>query len=101
MNIIKPLFSNYSYFYSNAAHVNDPTLEKMITDYLSEPLETVRIAIIKNISEYPAIELYPHAFGFHSNWRSVHAADLYDVTYNVAGAFWVYPIKRNLTWSPW
>jgi ABC-type transport system substrate-binding protein len=99
MNIIKPLFSNTSIF-SNAAQVNDPILEKMITDYLSETLEPVRITIIKNISEYLATELYPHVFGYHTKTRSVHAADLYDVAYNVAGAFWAYPIKRNLTWSP-
>ncbi len=99
MNIITPIFSNTS-IYSNAAQVNDPILEKMITDYLSETLEAVRIATIKNITEYLATELYPHAFGYHPRIRICHAVDLYGVAYNVAGVFWAYPIKRNLTWAP-
>jgi peptide/nickel transport system substrate-binding protein len=97
MNMIQPLLSNSSV--SNSAQVNDPWLESKIVDYYAEPLEANRILIVKEIGLYLADTLYPHAFGYHPQTRSVHAADLYDIAYNVAGIFWAYPVKRNLTWS--
>ncbi len=99
MNMIYPLFSNVSSV--NSAQVNDPYLQNMINTYMVEPSENIRVEIVKNISMYIATELYPHVFGYHSKTRSIHAADLYDVPYNVAGVFWAYPIKRNLNWDPW
>jgi ABC-type transport system substrate-binding protein len=98
MNMIQPLLSNNSV--SNSAQVNDPWLEAQIVDYYAEPIEANRILIVKAISLYLATVLYPHAFGFHSRTRAVHAADLYNVAYNVAGNWWAYPIKRNLSWTP-
>jgi peptide/nickel transport system substrate-binding protein len=99
MNMIYPLLSNDSV--SNSAQVNDSHLQSLIEAYMSEPVENIRIELIKEISIYLVTELYPHVFGYHYQTISVHAADLNNVAYNVAGAFWAYPIKRNLTWSPW
>ncbi len=98
ISMIQPLFSNVSAL--NIAQVNDPYIEQYLGDYISEPLESVRIEIMTNISDYLATQLYPHAFGYHPKVYTVHSADLYNVPYNVAGEFWAYPIKRNLTWDP-
>jgi len=98
MNMIQPLFSNISG--SNTAQVNDPLLEEYIEAYMLQPNELIRIEIIKNISLYLCTELYPHAFTFHPQSYSIHAADLYNVAYNVAGNQWLYPIKRDLDWTP-
>ncbi|MHA1914255.1 MAG: ABC transporter substrate-binding protein [Promethearchaeota archaeon] len=98
MNMIQPLFTNNSV--SNSAQVNDHWLETKVAEYYAEPLEANRIQIIKDLSNYIAGTLYPHVFGYHPQTRAVHAADLYNVAYNVAGNWWAYPIQRNLTWSP-
>ena len=94
MNMIQPLISNASQ--ANSAQVNDPTVEALITEYNTNTTlsESEKKWIIWNLTFICSQVLYCHVYGFHAKVFAVHAADLFDIPYNIVGNFWAYPISR-------
>jgi peptide/nickel transport system substrate-binding protein len=97
-NMIDPLYSNISV--SNACQVNDPQIMAWLSEALETTNQTARYEIYHKIQWRLFAVLYVHAPVQHPFVTSVHAADLYDVEYDVMGRLWILPIKRNLTWVP-
>jgi ABC-type transport system substrate-binding protein len=97
-NMLYPLFSNFSD--SNVFRVNDPWVQGNLSLALETTDETARNQVYKDIQWRLFAELYVHAPVYHNMVTTVHAADLYDMGYNVMGRWWALPVKRNLTWVP-
>jgi ABC-type transport system substrate-binding protein len=97
-NILDPLFSNISV--SNACQVNDKWVQGNLSLALQITDDDARNQIYHDIQWRLFAELYVHAPVYHNMITSVHAANLYDIGYNVMGRWWALPIKRNLTWIP-
>jgi ABC-type transport system substrate-binding protein len=97
-NMIDPLFSNASV--SNAAQVNDPTIQAWLTLALQTTDDAARRAIYWDLQYRIYVQLRVHAPVYHSFITAVHSADLYDLEYDVMGRWWALPVKRNLTWTP-
>jgi peptide/nickel transport system substrate-binding protein len=97
-NMIDPLYSNISV--SNACQVNDKWVMANLTLALQTTDDAARTAIYHDIQWRLFAELYVHAPVQHPYITSVHAANLYDVEYDVMGRWWALPVKRNLTWVP-
>jgi len=97
-NMLDPLFSNISV--SNACQVSDPWVMGNLSLALQTTDDAARNKIYRDIQWRLFAELYVHAPCYHSFITSVHAADLYNVEYDVMGRWWALPVKRNLTWVP-
>jgi len=97
-NMIDPLYSNISV--SNACQINDPQIMEWLSEALETTDEAARRQIYHDIQWRLFAELYVHAPAYHGFITAVHAADLYDVEYDVMGRWWALPVKRNLTWVP-
>jgi ABC-type transport system substrate-binding protein len=97
-NMIDPLFSNASV--SNAAQVNDMEIQAWLTLALQTTDDAARTQIYWQLQWKIYAVLFVHAPVYHSFITAVHAADLYDVEYDVMGRWWAQPVKRNLTWTP-
>ncbi|MFX1389824.1 MAG: ABC transporter substrate-binding protein [Promethearchaeota archaeon] len=97
-NILDPLYSNISV--SNACQVNDPLIQSYLSLALQTTDDNARDQIYKDIQWRLFAELYVHAPVYHNMVKTVHAADLYHMGYNVMGRWWALPVKRNLTWIP-
>ncbi|MFW9829648.1 MAG: ABC transporter substrate-binding protein [Candidatus Thorarchaeota archaeon] len=97
-NMIDPLYSNIST--SNACQINDPWVMGNLSLALQTTDDNARNQIYWTIQWRLFAELYCHAPVYHSFVTSVHAADLYDIEYDVMGRWWALPVKRNLTWVP-
>ncbi|MFX1389825.1 MAG: ABC transporter substrate-binding protein [Promethearchaeota archaeon] len=97
-SMLEPLFSNISY--SNVFQVNDPWIQGNLSLALEMTDETARNQIYRDLQWRLFAELYVHAPVYHNMVTTVHAADIYDIGYNVMGRWWALPIKRNLTWVP-
>jgi peptide/nickel transport system substrate-binding protein len=97
-NMMDPLYSNISV--SNACQVNDPEIMGWLSDALQETDQAARYAIYYQIQWKLFAVLYVHAPAYHSFITSVHAADLYNVEYDVMGRWWALPVMRNLSWVP-
>jgi ABC-type oligopeptide transport system substrate-binding subunit len=97
-NMIDPLYSNISV--SNACQVNDPWVQANISLALETTDQADRYQIYWNIQWRLFAQLYIHAPIYHNQIVNVHAADLYDVAYNVMGRWWALPVKRNFSWVP-
>ncbi|MFW9827841.1 MAG: ABC transporter substrate-binding protein [Candidatus Thorarchaeota archaeon] len=97
-NMIDPLYSNISV--SNACQVNDPWVMGNLSLALQTTDQAARYKIYWDIQWRLFAELYVHAPAYHAYVTAVHAADLYDMEYDVMGRWWALPVKRNLTWTP-
>jgi ABC-type transport system substrate-binding protein len=97
-NMLYPLFSNISV--SNACQVNDPLIQHYLSLALQTTNDDTRNQIYRDLQWRVFAELYVHAPVYHNMVTTVHAADLYDMGYNVMGRWWALPVKRNLTWVP-
>jgi peptide/nickel transport system substrate-binding protein len=97
-NMIDPLYSNISV--SNACQINDPWVMGNLSLALQTTDQAARYQIYWDIQWRLFAELYAHAPVYHSFITSVHAANLYDVEYDVMGRWWALPVKRNATWEP-
>jgi ABC-type transport system substrate-binding protein len=97
-NMIDPLYYNISV--SNACQINDPQIMEWLSEALETTDEAARRQIYHDIQWRLFAELYVHAPAYHGFITAVHAADLYDVEYDVMGRWWALPVKRNLTWVP-
>jgi ABC-type transport system substrate-binding protein len=97
-NMMDPLYSNVSV--SNACQVNDHTIMAWLSLALQTTDDEARKQIYWQIQWRLFAVLYVHAPVYHSFITSVHAANLYDVEYDVMGRWWALPVKRNFTWVP-
>jgi ABC-type transport system substrate-binding protein len=97
-NMIDPLYSNISV--SNACQVNDKWVMGNLSLALQTTDQAARYAIYHDIQWRLFAELFVHAPCYHSFITSVHAADLYDIEYDVMGRWWALPVKRNASWVP-
>jgi ABC-type transport system substrate-binding protein len=97
-NMLDPLFSNISV--SNWCHVNDPWVQGNLSLALETTDDSARNQIYQEIQWRIFAELYVHAPVYYNMVTTVHAADLYDVEYDVMGRWWALPVKRNYTWVP-
>jgi ABC-type transport system substrate-binding protein len=97
-NMLDPLFSNISI--SNNCQINDKRVMGNLSLALQTTDDTARYQIYRDIQWRLFAELYVHAPVYHNMVTSVHAADIYDMGYNVMGKWWALPVKRNLTWVP-
>jgi ABC-type transport system substrate-binding protein len=97
-NILDPLFSNISR--SNLCQINDPWVTGNLTLALQTIDEKTRNQIYHDIQWRVFAELYAHAPIYHPVVTSVHAANLYDVEYDVWSRWWALPVKKNYTWLP-
>lgn len=97
-NMMDPLYSNTSV--SNACQVNDPQVMAWLSLALQTTDDEARKQIYWDIQWRLFAELYVHAPTYHSFITAVHAANLYDVEYDVMGRWWALPVKRNFTWVP-
>jgi len=98
LNMLEPLFSNISY--SNVFQVNDPWIQGNLSLALETTDEIARNQIYCDIQWRLFAELYVHAPFYYNQIVTVHAANIYDVEYDVMGRWWALPVKRNLTWVP-
>jgi ABC-type transport system substrate-binding protein len=97
-NMLDPLFSNISV--SNACQVNDPWVMGNLSLALQTTDDDARNQIYHDIQWRLFAKLYVHAPVYHSLITSVHAANLYDIEYDVMGRWWALPVKRNYSWVP-
>jgi ABC-type transport system substrate-binding protein len=95
-NMIDPLYSNISV--SNACQINDPWVQNNLSLALETTDQAARYQIYWDIQWRLFAQLYAHAPVYHSFITSVHAANLYDLEYDVMGRWWALPVKRNATW---
>jgi ABC-type transport system substrate-binding protein len=97
-NMLDPQFSNISV--SNVCQINDPWIMGNLSLALQTTDDDARSQIYRDIQWRLFAELYVHAPIYHNMITSVHAAEIYDVEYDVMGRWWALPVKRNLTWIP-
>lgn len=97
-NILDPLFSNVSQ--SNACQINDPWVQGFLSLALQTTDDKTRNQIYRDLQWRLFAKLFVHAPVYHTFVTSVHAANLYDVAYNVMGRWWALLVKRNFTWYP-
>ncbi|MFX1402275.1 MAG: ABC transporter substrate-binding protein [Promethearchaeota archaeon] len=90
-NMLYPIFDPISY--GNAAQVNDPKLNTMLESALQEIDDVIRDIIYKNIQSYLAIQLYPHAFGYHPKITYVYSANLTKYPHNALNRLYFYPCE--------
>jgi ABC-type transport system substrate-binding protein len=92
-NMLNPLVNPISF--SNAAQINDTTLNNLMELALNTTDDSERNIIYKNIQSYMAEEGFFHAYLYHPKIYFVHSADLYGVTYNAMGKFQAYGIRKG------
>ena len=88
-NYINPLMSNISS--SNAAQINDPTLEAYMLAGLEETNDTLRAGIYDDMQEYLVEDLVPWAFCYQGLNRDVYTANLKGYPSNPMGYNYFYP----------
>ena len=91
-NMLDPMFNPLSG--SNAAQVNDTTLNAMMALALETTDDAARNDFYKDIQWYMSEVGYFHAYLYHTKIFYVHSADLYGVPYNAMGRFEAYGMRR-------